>query len=220
MNKILIGVNAILVAAVLLLFVKVNGISNHEKNEEAEESVKSQANSGQQDEASKSEKEVGNIPTGKIAYINIDRLNEESLEIIDLVAEAKRRKNNLEASVESLSAQYQQKIEEYQNSAKAGIAPPSEMQAKEREIMAIEKEAQNKQIQMDNLTMDISEKNAKFQKNVHDFLLKWNNGTYDFIFSYSEAVPTLLLGNSTLEITDEIIAGLNKEYKESKAKKK
>lgn len=219
MNKILIGVNALLVAAVLLLFVKVNGIANHEKSEEAEESHKSEIG-GQQGGKNEPVKEVGNIPTGKIAYVNIDRLNEESLEIIDLVAEAKRRKNNLEASVESLSMQYQQKIEEYQNSAKAGIAPPSEMQAKEREIMQIEKEAQNKQLQMDNLTMDISEKNAKFQKNVHDYLVKWNKGEYDFIFSYSEAVPTLLLGNSTLEITDEVITGLNKEYKESKGKKK
>lgn len=219
-NKILIGVDVLLVATVAFLFFKINNLSQDGKVEDVK-TEQTESDEG----SSKSEKpehvqQAGTVPTGKIAYVNIDRLNEESLEIIELVAESKRRKANIEASVESLSAQYQQKVEEYQNSAKAGIAPPSEMQAKEREIMSIEKEAQNKQLQMDNLTMDIADKNAMFQKNVHEFLVKWNAGKYDFILSYSEAVPTMLLGNTTLEITNDVIAGLNKEYKERKAKKK
>jgi outer membrane protein len=163
---------------------------------------------------------VASTPTGKIAYVNIDRLNEESLEIGDLVTESKKRKNNIEASVENLSLQYQKKVEEFQTSQKAGIAPESELRAKAREIEAIEKEAQNKQIQMDNLSIDINEKNMNFQKNVKDFLVKWNHGRFDFILSYSDAVPSMLLGNATLEITNEVISELNKEYKQRKSANK
>ncbi|MBA3680973.1 MAG: OmpH family outer membrane protein [Bacteroidetes bacterium] len=217
MNKIIIGVNVVLVAAVGFLFYKVNDISSSvpEKTEITEENK-----IDQKTVETKTTAPVGNIPTGKIAFVNIDILNDKSLEVIDLIAESKRKKSSIEASVENLSMQYQKKVEEFQMSQKAGIAPQSELEAKAREIQAIEKEAQNKQIQMDNLSIDIGEKNASFQKNVKDFLIKWNNGKYDYILSYSDAVPTMLLGNATLDITDQIVTQFNDEYKERKGKKK
>ncbi len=88
-----------------------------------------------------------------------------------------------------------------------------------REIQAIEKEAENKQLQMDNLSMDINDKNIQFQKNVKSFLIDWNKGRFDYILSYSDAVPSMLLGNSTLEVTDEVIKELNMAYKNRKTKK-
>lgn len=216
MNKILIGLNVVLIAAVAFLFYKVNSVASTSKVETDTPT----------DTLTKDEKKpepvvvsVGNAPTGKIAYVNIDELNEKSLEINDLIAEAKRRRTAIEGSMESLKMQYEKKAEEYQNSAKAGILPASEMQMKEKEILAIERDAQNKQLQMENLSMDINEKNEAFQKNVKNFLVKWNQGRYDFIFAYSEAVPSMLLGNTTLEVTKEVIEQLNAEYKAKKTKK-
>ncbi len=218
MNKIIIGVNVVLIAAVGFLFYKVNDLSSStpEKTETTEENKTDVKATDTKTVVTP----VGNTPTGKIAFVNIDVLNDKSLEVIDLIAESKRKKNSIEASVESLSMQYQKKVEEFQMSQKAGIAPQSELEAKAREIQAIEKEAQNKQIQMDNLSIDIGEKNASFQKNVKDFLIKWNNGKYDYILSYSDAVPTMLLGNATLDITDQIVTQFNDEYKQRKGKKK
>ncbi len=219
MNRILIAVNVLLAAAVIFLFYKVY---EHPAAGVATEEVKEKPKT-EQPAAPVEEKpvaQVGNAPTGKIAYVDIDRLNEESLEIIDLIAESKKRKNSIESSVESLSQQYQKKVEEFQMSQKAGIATENELRNKAREIENIEKEAQNKQVQMDNLSMDISDKNAQFQKHVKNVLVKWNEGRYDFVLSYSEAVPSLLLGNATMEVTNEVIALLNKEYKERKSAKK
>src|SRR3954466_15009792 len=102
MNKILIAVNVLLIAAVIFLFYKVydrpsteTAVTEKDKTEVKSEETKPPAEE-------KPVQQVGNAPTGKIAYVDIDRLNEESLEIIDLIAESKRRKNNIEASVESL----------------------------------------------------------------------------------------------------------------------
>ena len=72
---------------------------------------------------------------------------------------------------------------------------------------------------MDNLSMHINDKNNNFQKRVKHFLQEWNQGRFDYILSYSEAIPSMLLGNSSLEITDEIIGHLNTEYKNRKGKK-
>jgi outer membrane protein len=223
MNRILIGVNAILVVAVGFLFYKVNSLNKpSEETEEKQEITETKS----KDTASPTPKAVtANIatpPTGKIAYINIDVINEESEEVKDLVAEAKRSKSNIEASIEHLSRQYQTKLQEYEASAKAGVAPPNVMQEKEKEIIAIEKEAQNKQIQADNFAIAINEKNMAFQKNLKDFLMKWNNGRYDYILSYSESVPTMLLGNASLDVTGEVMAKVNEVYlaKKTSGKKK
>ena len=216
MNKFLISFLALLTFAVIFLFFKLNSLqSSGNKIEESGIEKSDSIKKG----SSKVFNQIESIPTGKIAYLNIDRLNEESLEIADLVSETKRRKANIEASVESLSMQYRKKVEAYQLSVKAGIASQNELKTAENEIMALEKEAQNKQLQMDNLSMDINEKNAKFQKNVRDFLVQWNNGKFDYIFSYSETVPSMLLGNKTLEITDVVIKEINNEYKSSNIKK-
>ncbi|MCE3260727.1 MAG: OmpH family outer membrane protein, partial [Bacteroidetes bacterium] len=149
--------------------------------------------------------------------VNIDVINEESAEVNDLVAEAKRTKANIEASVERLSIEYQNKVEEYQQSAKAGIRPQSDMEALAKKIQDIEREAQNKQLQMDNLSMNINEKNAAFQDGLKAFLVKWNNGRYDYILTYSEAIPSMLLGNASLDVTKEVITKVNEEYKAKKA---
>ncbi|MEO6303906.1 MAG: OmpH family outer membrane protein [Bacteroidia bacterium] len=216
MNKAIIGVNVVLVAAVGFLFYKVNNLSSSEpgKTETVEENKTDVKNN-----TPKIITPVGTTPTGKIAFVNIDILNDKSLELLDLIADSKRKKANVEASVESLSLQYRKKVEEFQMSQKAGIAPESELEAKAKEIQAIEREGQNKQIQMDNLTMEDSEKSAVFQKNVKDFLNAWNAGKYDYILSYSESAPTMLLGNATLDITSEILDKLNEEYKQRKASK-
>lgn len=216
MNKFLISFLALLTFAVIFLFFKLNSLqSSGNKIEENGIEKLDSIKKGSSNEFN----QLASSPTGKIAYLNIDRLNEESLEIADLVAETKRRKANIEASVESLSMQYRKKVEAYQLSAKAGIASQNELKTAENEIMALEKEAQNKQLQMDNLSMDINEKNAKFQKNVRDFLVQWNNGKFDYIFSYSESVPSMLLGNKILEVTDVVIKEINTEYKLRKLKK-
>jgi outer membrane protein len=217
MNKILLGVNAVLVVAVAFLFFKVNTLDSTSK-EDAHGTLKEEDKTVQVPVIKKIE-QVGNAPTGKVAFVNIDKLNDQSLEILDLVAETKRRKSVIESSMESLNLQYNKEVEEFQASQKAGIASQGELEAKARKIQGLETEAQNKQLQMDNLSLDINEKNSHFQKSVREFLIKWNSGRYDYILSYSESIPSMLLGNTTLEITNEVILELNNQYKKSKGKK-
>lgn len=222
MNKTLIGVNAVFAIAIAFLFYKVSKVDGGTTTETKTETSQSKTPEAPKQSTLSTPGEAV-TPTGKIAFINIDIINDESEEIKDLVAEAKRSKAAMEGSIERLSMDYQRKMEEYQASAKAGIAPESEMQAKQKEIMAIEKEAQNKQIQIDNFTIAINEKNMAFQQGLKNFLVKWNAGRYDYIFSYSESVPTMLLGNASLDVTKEVISLVNEEYlkrKEESKKKK
>jgi outer membrane protein len=209
MNKVILAVNGVLLLAVGYLFYKVGGSTSAESsNNSTPEATKKPVIIEQK-----------NIPvTGKIAFINIDSLNEQSIYVDYMIKKLKSSRASIEASVESLSIQYQNKVKEYQSSASAGIAPESEMALKAKEIQAIEREVQNKQVQMDNLAMEMNEKNNAFQSEVRRFIKEKYEGKFDYVLTFSEAIPSMLFGNSALDITREVILQLNEDYK-NKTKK-
>ncbi len=210
MNKILIGVNAVLIIAVAYLFVKVNSSAE----------VINESSSDNKEIKAPVVVETKNLPvTGKIAFVNIDSVNEQSLFVDYMIKKLKSSRAAIEASVENLGMQYQNKVKEYQTSASAGIAPESEMAAKAKEIQAIEREVQNKQIQMDNLALELTEKNEAFQDEVRQFIKETYAGKYDYVLTFSEAIPSMLYGNSAFDITKEVIFQLNENYKNKNAKK-
>lgn len=209
MNKVLLAVNGVLVLAVGYLFYKVGSGSTSENT----------ANSTSEVTKKPVVIEHKNVPvTGKIAFINIDSLNEQSLFVDYMIKKLKSSRASIEASVESLSIQYQNKVKEYQSSASAGIAPESELAMKAKEIQAIEREVQNKQVQMDNLAMEMNEKNNAFQNEVRRFVREKYEGKFDYVLTFSEAIPSMLYGNNALDITHEVIMQLNEDYK-NKTKK-
>ena len=87
-----------------------------------------------------------------------------------------------------------------------------------KEIQAIEREVQNKQVQMDNLAMEMNDKNNAFQNEVRRFIQEKYEGKFDYVLTFSESIPSMLYGNSALDITHEVIVQLNEDYK-NKTKK-
>ncbi len=211
MKPLLIGLNLLLTAAVIYLFVKVNTLGE---------------NSTEKTKAIKTDEVVTNkavnstgVLTGKIAFINIDSLNEKSLYIKDLMKELNGRKSSLEGSFQSLQNTYQNKMQELQESYKAGIASEAQLKAEAQKIRQMENDMANKQVQMDNLVTEIGEKNAKFQNDVRNFLKEFTQGEYDYVLSYSSASPALLIGNAQLDLTQDVIKQLNTRYEADKATK-
>ncbi len=216
MKNVLYGIIAILAICVAILFYQVQslkaslggGETTTKSNDKTNEMpvVKSTSD--------------GKLPEAKIAYINIDTLNENYLFISDYVKVLKGRKLSLEAQIQSLSQKFQQDYEAAQQSAQAGIMPPAEMEAKKKDLERQQREIQNKELQMDNLAQEMQEKNEELQRNVKAFLRSYNNEKYDYIMAYSNAVPTILLANPKLEITYQVLDALNADYTSKKANQK
>lgn len=160
------------------------------------------------------------LPEVKIAFVNIDTLNEKYLYISDYVKTMKKRKEALESQLQSMMTQFQQDYEAFQQSVQAGIAPQSELEKQKRKLEQQQKDIQNKQLQMDNLAIELQEKNEQLQKDIKEFMKRFNNGRYDYILSYSDALPNVLYSNPQYDITNEVLEALNKEYLEQKNKKK
>lgn len=221
MNKILIGLNAVLVVAVAFLFFKVySSPGTNEVVAEAEETVVTETKKDTLVEETSGPATAGNTPTGKIAFVNIGKFNEKSLEVGDMINDVKRRRNHIESTLQTAMEKYQAAIQDFQTSERAGILSEIEMKGKAKNIMGLENEIKNKELQMDNLSAELGERNYDLQVKLKNFLQEWNQGRYDYILTYSDEVPTMLLANASLEISDEIITEMNNRYKESKAAKK
>jgi outer membrane protein len=155
---------------------------------------------------------TSSLSDGKIAFVNIDTINEKYLYISDIVKQMKARKEKIEAQLQSMMTQFQQDYEAFQQSVQAGIAPPSELEKQKRKLEQQQRDIQNKQLQMDNLAAELQEKNEQLQKDMKEFMNRFNNGRYDYILSYSEALPNVLFANPKYDITNEVIKALNEEY--------
>lgn len=208
MNKILLAVNALLVVAVGYLFYQVSGSKTTDtESAEKKEDVKKPVIV-----------ENKNVPiTGKIAFINIDQINEKSLFVMDMVKKLEKTKNSIEASLENLGMRYEEKVKDYQSSASAGIMPESELAAKAKEIQNIERDAQNKRLQMDNLGIELNEKNDAFKAEIKTLINEKYSGKFDYVLTYSENVPLIVYGNPSFDITEEVITQINESYKNKKA---
>ena len=215
MKNILYGIIGVLAICVGILFYQVNSLKNN-----------SDSGSGKGNEKNNSVNVVssnmndGKLPDAKIAYINIDTLNENYLFISDYVKVLKSRKLSLEAQLQSMTQKFQQEYEAAQQSAQAGIMPPAEMEAKKKELERQQRDIQNKELQMDNLQGEMAQKNEQLQHDVKLFLQSYNQGKYDYIIAYTSAVPTILLANPKLEITKQVLDALNTEYKNKKSEQK
>lgn len=162
---------------------------------------------------------TNSLPDTKIAFVNIDTLNEKYLYISDYVKVMKKKKETLEAQLQSMMTQFQQDYETFQQSVQAGIAPQAELEKQKRKLEQQQKDIQNKQLQMDNLALELQEKNEQLQKDIKEFIKRFNNGKYDYIVSYSDALPNVLFAKPEYDITKEVLEALNKEYLEKKEKK-
>lgn len=212
MKNLSLILNGILAIAVGILFYQVNSLKNN--STDTQSSVQEEVAVKPTIMASST-----NLGDAKIAYVNTDSINEHYNYIADFTKVLKSKKATLEAQMESMSMKFQKEYQEFQQSAQAGIMPQAELQKQQQSLERQQQELANKELQMQNLGLELEEKNIELNKNVKDFLKRFNDGKFDYILSYSDMVPTILLTNPKLDITAAVLKGLNDEYAAKKAKK-
>lgn len=210
MKNLSLIINGILAIAVAILFYQIHSLKNSgsvTENATVESNVKPTIITS-----------ATNLVDAKIAYVNTDSINEHYAYIADFTKVLRNKKATLEGQMQSMTAKFQAEYEAFQQSAQAGVAPQSELQKQQASLERQQQELANKELQMQNLGVELEEKNFELNKNVKSFLQKINNGRFDYILSYSDMMPTILLANPKLDITTEVLKGINDEYNAKKKK--
>lgn len=155
----------------------------------------------------------------KIAYINTDTLMAKYQYAIDLQKEMEQYQASKQNSLQQQMTQFQT---DYQNYLKTGAdLTLTQQKAKEEELQARMQKLQGLEGQY---AQQIQEKtiaeSQKMTQAVYAFIAEYNkaNQQFDLILARSFSSSPVLYGDPGMDITDEIVQGLNAEYANYKSR--
>jgi outer membrane protein len=158
----------------------------------------------------------------KIAYVNLDTL-EAKYEVLKTKREEfKKRTEQMENELQRSFDQMNQDAEEVQKKAQANTLTQVEYEAAQKRLGQMQHSLQTrKQSLQDQLMKEQEDFNKDLKSKLDSYLEEYNkNHHYDYILSYSYAGSSLLYVNKQLEITKDVVDGLNAAAKNDAGKKK
>ena len=155
----------------------------------------------------------------KIAYVDLDSIQENYTYYKEKMDEFERRKDNADRDLNNAF----QKIE---NERIAFVQKGNAITQVEAENFQREytRKMQNLETQKKSLENNIQQDGVKtmeeLKKKINEFLLEYNQTKgYSYIFSYSSTINVLFYKDTALNVTNEVVSGLNDSYNKTKGKK-
>lgn len=156
-----------------------------------------------------------------IAYVNIDSLLSGMEMYVDINTNLNSKQQRMEANFSSEFKSFEKEVGDFQEKVQKGLVT-------RREAADLETQLNNKRAQLEsqrnNYLMELQEENAVSQNKIIDYIMQYlkefnADNTYRYIFSYSFGGP-LLYANEGLDITNEVLLGINQKYKAEKSAEK
>lgn len=162
------------------------------------------------------------IKASKIVYLNSDILNEEYDFVKDLTAAAQAKQQRLQSSYETKAQKFQQDYTELQEKASQGLLSENQANTAQADLIKRKEELDKMELQLQGMMEEIQKSNEEVRKNVVDYVKEYNKtGQYNYILTYTDNPGGfLILANDSLDITREVVDGLNAQYKAKKENKK
>ncbi|MBS1739475.1 MAG: OmpH family outer membrane protein [Bacteroidetes bacterium] len=153
--------------------------------------------------------------TLKIAYVNIDTFEAHYDYLKAKRDEFNKRQSSMQSELERSAQQFQTRVADFQRKAQSNSITQAEGEATQKQLAQMQ---QSLQLREQALTEQLMKEKDAFNQKLHDdlngFLKDYNkNKNYDFIFSYTEVGSQILLANEALDITEDVIKGMNERTK-------
>jgi outer membrane protein len=147
----------------------------------------------------------------RMAYFNLDSLEAHYQYFKDVLDQVKGKENEMNAELNSMEKSYQKKITEWQK--KGSTMSQSESQEAQQEYAQMQQNYQTrKQTLQESLLKHNEDLKSDIRKKIEDYLKEYNKTKgYTYIIAY-DANSFIYLKDSTNNITDDLVNGLNAAY--------
>jgi outer membrane protein len=150
----------------------------------------------------------------KVAYIDLDSLQNNYTYYKKIKAEFERKQAAANDEISGMQKKYQNRAMQLQQKGTTMTQP--EQEAAMQEINKMQQVLQSKKQEIDN---ELYNYNSKMKEDIltriQNYLKEYNkDGRYSYIFSYEPGF--MFYKDSSLDITPDVIAGLNNLYTENK----
>lgn len=156
-----------------------------------------------------------------IAWVNMDSLLTSYDMYFDIQKELEEKGRKMETDMTSRTRNFEKQMVDFQDKVQKGLVTRSTAQEMQQDLAAKEQELYQFR---DQLRMQFSEEEQvqlrRIQHNITDFLKVHNQEKgYQVILSGTFGGP-LLYGHPAIDITKDVIIGLNQEYQKTRPAKK
>lgn len=151
----------------------------------------------------------------RIAYFDIDSLQDKYEYFKDVSGQMKAKEANLTSQMDALQNTYQKRMKELQE--KGPTMTQSEGEAAQREVAQMQQKYQQRQMSMEQeLKKHQVDLMTDVRNKIENYLKDYNKEKgYAFILSYEPGFM-LYYRDSVYDITNDVIRGLNEQYKKEK----
>ena len=151
---------------------------------------------------------------GQMVFVNMDSLYVKYDQYADVKAQMEEKQKKMEAELAVKKNSYERAVADYQEKAQKGLLLRSEMAKIEQQLMS---DQQNLQHLAETLQGQLAEEsqvaNRKLFNSLVEYLKEYNkNGKFPYIISHAYG-SNLLYASDSLDITNDVIKGLNEKYK-------
>jgi outer membrane protein len=172
--------------------------------------------------ACKQEKNEGTAgqTAGRIVYVNTDTLLNNYDLYKDVVKEFQNRQFALENDLQKKSESFQNEVALFQRRIQAGGMTQQQAETTQQQLAKKEQDIlMYRDNAAANLAQDQAERTDEILTKIQEYLERNNSDDkFDMVIGYSKGGGVLYAKNN-LEITQEVLKGLNDEYAKSKDKK-
>ena len=173
--------------------------------------------------AGQSDKEAAaqmDISPNAIAYINIDTVVNNYDFYFDLKQKFEKKYKTSEAELSSKEKAYKKEVEDYQYKIQRGLVTRSEAQKLEQQIL---NEQQNLLRLQEDLRLELAEEEQVMLRQVLNAIMVYleelqSEYKYQFVFGTTAIGGNVLYADRNLDITRQVIRGLNEKYRQEKSK--
>ena len=153
----------------------------------------------------------------KTAYVNNTKIVSEYLEMKEAQDKWTKRNDEVRAELEGKAKEFQQEVQGYQNISKS--MSKSNREKKEQELMLKQQNLQREQqAKMQEIQKGSQDEIDSIIKKVKNFVKDYGKSKgYTYIFGETEA-GNIFYAKDNLDITEEVLAELNKEIDTSATK--
>jgi len=154
-----------------------------------------------------------------IVYVNSDTLMAKYEYVKDVKAESEKERKSSESQFESKFNTFQKEVEEFKE--KAQFMTQEQGVAKQAELMEKEQKLTEYRDGLNEIFLKKEEeRNDKLLKSISDYMsVNYKNTKYSYVLGYTHG-GGIMFAKDSLDITKEVIEGLNNEYKLKKAASK
>lgn len=158
--------------------------------------------------------QTGN-PIPKIAYVDIDTFEANYEYLKTKREEFNKRQSAMQNELERSAQQFQNRVADFQRKIQANSITQAEGESTQKQLAQMQQSLQlREQALTEQLLKEKDAFNQKLHDDLNDFLEEYNKDKgYDYILSYSEIGSQILLANKDLDITQDVIEGMNERAK-------